>query len=182
MSKRRREATVDATDTTETTPFSATGDIEWTYVGFYRAQVDGLPPEYPMHSVLRVAYHAREGTPNGIDARCANNSIFNRLVAGPASALAYFADDVHPEVEVEADCTNAFLYGGGYEWLFGADVRYVWSLYAFWAALPWVPLVLVGGWCVCRAPRLRSLTKKLSVALRGDEAAFDMMPLRGGKQ
>ena len=83
---------------------------------------------------------------------------------------------------MEADCINAFLYGVGYEWFFGADVRYVWSLYAFWAALPWVPLVLVGGWCVCRAPRLRSLTKKLSVALRGDEAAFDMLPLRGGKQ
>ena len=168
-------------------PFSATGDIEWTYVGFYRAQVDGLPREYPMHSMLRVAYHALEGAPNDIDARCAKPTpFFDRLTAGPASALALLADDVD-SVEtffdgMEADCINAFLYGVGYEWFFGADVRYVWSLYAFWAALPWVPLVLVGGWCVCRAPRLRSLTKKLSVALRGDEAAFDMLPLRGGKQ
>ena len=56
-------------------PFSATGDIEWTYVGFYRAQVDGSP--VPDAFRLHVSYHAREGTPNGIDAKCANNSMFN---------------------------------------------------------------------------------------------------------
>jgi hypothetical protein len=159
-------------------PFSATGDIEWTYVGFYRAQVDGLPPEYPMHSVLRVAYHAREGTPNGIDARCANNSIFNRLVAGPASALAYFADDMHPDVELEADCVDAYMLGV-IGWSLGPDVRSAWAWFAFWAALPWITLVVVGGWCVCRVAPPLSVAKTLSAALGSREAAFDMLPLRG---
>ena len=159
-------------------PFSATGDVEFTYVGFYRAQVDGLPPEYPMHSVLRVAYHAREGTPNGIDARCANNSIFNRLVAGPASALAYFADDMHPDVELEADCVDAYMLGV-IGWSLGPDVRSAWAWFAFWAALPWITLVVVGGWCVCRVAPPLSVAKTLSAALGSREAAFDMLPLRG---
>jgi hypothetical protein len=164
-------------------PLSARGDIEWTYVGFYRAQVNGLPPQYPMHSALRVTYHAREGTPNGIDIKCANNSIFNRLAAGPASALAYFADDMHMYGMVDADCKHAWAIGilGG--WLEGPDVLYAAAWFAFWAAIPWIALVVVlvvGGCCICRrVARPLSVAKTLSTALGSREAASDMLPLRG---
>ena len=164
-------------------PFSATGDVEFTYVGFYRAQVNGLPPQYPMHSALRVTYHAREGTPNGIDIKCANNSIFNRLAAGPASALAYFADDMHMYGMVDADCKHAWAIGilGG--WLEGPDVLYAAAWFAFWAAIPWIALVVVlvvGGCCICRrVARPLSVAKTLSTALGSREAASDMLPLRG---
>ena len=170
-------------------PFSATGDIEWTYVGFYRAQVDGLPPEYPMHSVLRVAYHAREGTPNGIDAKCKNNSMFNRLIAGPPSALDFFANDLHPAddgkpmvADAETDCTYAWAIGT-LAWMAGSDVAYAFAWFTFWAALPWIALVVVlvvGGCCVCRrVARPLSVAKTLSAALGSREAASDMLPLRG---
>ena len=170
-------------------PFSATGDVEFTYVGFYRAQVDGLPPEYPMHSGLHVSYHAREGTPNGIDAKCKNNSMFNRLIAGPPSALDFFANDLHPAddgkpmvADAETDCTYAWAIGT-LAWMAGSDVAYAFALFTFWAALPWIALVVVlvvGGCCVCRrvAPPL-SVAKTLSAALGSREAAFDMLPLRG---
>ena len=170
-------------------PFSATGDVELTYVGFYRAQVDGLPPEYPMHSGLHVSYHAREGTPNGIDAKCKNNSMFNRLIAGPPSALDFFANDLHPAddgkpmvADAETDCTYAWAIGT-LAWMAGSDVAYAFALFTFWAALPWIALVVVlvvGGCCVCRrvAPPL-SVAKTLSAALGSREAAFDMLPLRG---
>ena len=170
-------------------PFSATGDVEFTYVGFYRAQVDGLPPAYPMHSGLHVSYHAREGTPNGIDAKCKNNSMFNRLIAGPPSALDFFANDLHPAddgkpmvADAETDCTYAWAIGT-LAWMAGSDVAYAFALFTFWAALPWIALVVVlvvGGCCVCRrVARPLSVAKTLSAALGSREAAFDMLPLRG---
>ena len=135
-----------------------------------------------MHSALHVAYHAREGTPNGIDARCANNSMFKRMAAGPASAMGFFADDTHLDAELIADCEDAWAIGV-LAWALGSDARHAFAWFTFWAALPWIALVVVlvvGGWCVCRrvAPPL-SAAKTLSAALGSREAAFDMLPLRG---
>ena len=64
-------------------------------------------------------------------------------------------------------------------WSLGPDVRSAWAWFAFWAALPWITLVVVGGWCVCRVAPPLSVAKTLSAALGSREAAFDMLPLRG---
>ena len=110
--------------------------------------------------------HALEGAPNDIDARCANSSIFNRMTAGPASALALSAADKNvPLDELEPECLNAALHGAGYGWFLGPDVRHVWAWYAFWAALPWASFVLVGAWCVCRVAPPRSPVRAASMGI-----------------
>jgi hypothetical protein len=67
-------------------------------------------------------------------------------------------------------------------WSLGPDVRSAWAWFAFWAALPWIALVVVlvvGGCCVRRVARPLSVAKTLSAALGSREAASDMLPLRG---
>ena len=60
---------------------------------------------------------------------------------------------------------------------------YAAAWFAFWAAIPWIVLVVVlvvGGCCICRrVARPLSVAKTLSAALGSREAAFDMLPLRG---
>jgi len=36
------------------------GDLQWTYVGFFKAQATGLPKEFPMHGTLRMIYTKTE--------------------------------------------------------------------------------------------------------------------------
>ena len=104
--------------------------------------------------------------------------IRDRLAAGPASALAFFADDARLDAELVTDCVDAYM-RGPLAYFGGSDVAYAFAWFAFWAALPWITLVVVGGWCVCRVAPPLSVAKTLSAALGSREAASDMLPLRG---
>jgi hypothetical protein len=110
--------------------------------------------------------------------------MFKRLAAGPASALAFFADDARLDAELVTDCVDAYM-RGPLAYFGGSDVAYAFAWFAFWAALPWIALVVVlvvGGCCVRRVARPLWVAKTLSAALGSREATFDMLPLRGCKR
>ena len=128
------------------------GDIKWTMVGFYKAQVADLPRFYGMHTDVRVAYVATSGTPTYAAGNCSG-----RPLEKPTPE--WRASDVAPSDMVRSmggyRCLWAYIHADGLSWVLAPDANSPNLNYIFWSS-PWLlslfALVLT-LWC-CRRCRI----------------------------
>lgn len=111
-------------------------DLQWTFVGFFKAQMGGLPQEYPMHAALRIAYHA-----NAV--RWDSHSRVDCLGMDRLDLVNH--DTALPGFEESLCLLNAAMIGAGLypqgilTWYFARDVIYPMTLKTLWS----VPLAFV---------------------------------------
>ena len=117
------------------------GALQWTFVSFFKAQTRGLPRKYPMHSVLRVAYHTKA-------ARWDYSRVRSDDCASTLT-LDYWNHDADvflrlPFLRLPFSCLQANVLSDGLfkgdGWLLATEFLYPLTLSTFWSA----PLFVLG--------------------------------------
>lgn len=106
--------------------------LRWTLVGFFRAQVGGLPKAYGMHAILRIVYHTDSPDYDYTD-------IFSASCARHRITLAELnADVAHPSAIDPPECIWTETLGEGLikgdAWLIARDVLYPLGMKWWWKA------------------------------------------------